>query len=182
MKKQLLFVFGAALLLAACNDTKKEDVVTAPEVTPAEVIVAAEENVTPEVVTPEVVEQNSETAFEQAHTAQNSLDWAGIYQGTLPCADCGGINVELTLSDNGNYLYQQTYLETRNGDQTFDEKGSFTWNNQGQVVTLEGTTGGPDGVVRYFVGENVLFPADKDGKIIEIQSQFDYNLHKVLPQ
>lgn len=159
MKKKLLLVLGASLFLAACNDPKKD-----------------------EVVTPAEVEQNTQTEFEQEHTAQNSLDWAGIYKGELPCADCSGINVELTLEDNGQYLYKQTYLDTRDGDQTFDEKGSFTWNNKGQVVTLEGTSGGPDGVIRYFVGENVLFPADKDGKIIKIESPFDYNLHKVLPE
>lgn len=159
MKKKLVLVLGAALLLAACNDTKKE-----------------------EVVTPEVIEQNTQAEFVDEHTSENSLDWAGIYKGQLPCADCSGINVELTLEDNGHYLYKQTYLETRDGDQTFDEEGSFTWNNAGQVVTLDGTEGGPDGAVRYFVGENVLFPADKDGKIIEIESQFDYNLHKVLPE
>lgn len=159
MKKKLLLVLGASLLLAACNDTPKED-----------------------VVTPAVVEENTEAVFEREHTSQNSLDWAGIYKGQLPCADCEGINVELMLEEDGTYYYQQTYLETRDGDQTFDEQGSFTWNKAGQVVTLEGTTGGPDGAVRYFVGENVLFPADKDGKIIEIESQFDYNLHKVLPE
>lgn len=167
MKKKLLLVLGASLLLAACNDTPKEETVT-----PAVV----EEN------SVAIVEEDTQSAFEKEHTAQNSLDWPGVYKGQLPCADCGGIDVELTLEDSGKYLYKQTYLESRNGDQTFDDEGSFTWNKEGQVVTLEGTSGGPDGAVRYFVGENVLFPADKDGKIIEIESQFDYNLHKVLPE
>lgn len=159
MKKKLLLVLGASLLLAACNDAKQESAVT-----PAE------------------VEQTTQAAFEQEHSAKNSLDWSGIYVGSIPCADCSGIDVQLTLEDNGHYLYKQTYLETRDGDQTFDQEGRFTWNSKGQVVTLEGTSGGPDDEVRYFVGENVLFPANKDGKIIETGSQFDYTLHKVLPE
>ena len=33
-----------------------------------------------------------------AHNSRNSLDWAGIYEGVLPCADCPGIQTRLTLS------------------------------------------------------------------------------------
>ena len=159
MKKKLVLVLGAALLLAACNDTKKE-----------------------EVVTPAVIEQNTEAGFKDEHTSENSLDYAGVYKGQLPCADCSGINVELTLGYDGNYDYKMTYLDVKGKDETFDQQGRFTWNKAGQVVTLEGTTGGPDDEMSYFVGENILFPADKDGKIIEIETPFDYSLHKVLPE
>ena len=34
----------------------------------------------------------SSAEIDSAHNAQNSLDWAGDYQGILPCADCEGIN------------------------------------------------------------------------------------------
>lgn len=160
MKKRLVLVVGAVLLLAACgDDTKKE-----------------------EVITPAVVEQNSEAAFKDEHTAQTSLDYAGVYRGQLPCADCSGIDVELTLEYNGGYDYKQTYLDVKGKDETFDQQGRFTWNKAGQVVTLEGVQGGPDDGVRYFVGENVLLPADKDGKIIQDDMPFDYSLHKVLPE
>lgn len=159
MKKKLVLVLGAALLLAACNDTKKE-----------------------EVVTPAVIEHNTEAEFKDEHTSENSLDYAGVYKGQLPCADCRGINVELTLGYDGNYDYKMTYLDVKGKDETFDQQGRFTWNKAGQVVTLEGTTGGPDDEMSYFVGENVLLPADKDGKIIEIETPFDYSLHKVLPE
>lgn len=160
MKKRLVLVLGAALLLTACG----------------------EEAAKMDSVTPATIEQNSESEIDKEHAANVALDYAGDYKGQIPCADCSGIDVELTLSADNNYIYQMTYLDVKGKDETTTEKGRFTWNKAGQVVTLDGTTGGPDGAVRYFVGENVLFPADKDGKIIKNESQFDYSLHKVLPE
>lgn len=160
MKKKLVLVLGAAMLLAACNDDANKT----------------------EVVTPAIVEQNSEAAMQGEHTSQNSLDYAGVYKGQLPCADCSGINVELTLEYDGSYDYKQTYLDVKGKDETSDQQGRFTWNKAGQVITLEGTTGGPFNEVRYFVGENVLLPADAEGKVMESDLPFDYSLHKVLPE
>ncbi|OYQ77574.1 hypothetical protein B9T19_09670 [Ignatzschineria sp. F8392] len=153
--KKLWIVLGAALLLTACNDKE---------------------------VTPATIDENTTIEFDKEHSAQNALDYAGVYKGQYPCADCSGIDVELTLEYNGGYDLKQTYLDVKGKDETFNESGRFTWNKAGQVVTLEGTDGGPDGALRYFVGENVLYPADKEGKRIENEGPFDYTLHKVLPE
>lgn len=153
--KKLWIVLGATLLLAACNDKE---------------------------VTPATIDENSTVEFDKEHSAQSALDYAGVYKGQYPCADCSGIDVELTLEYNGGYDLKQTYLDVKGKDETFNESGRFTWNKAGQVVTLEGTDGGPDGALRYFVGENVLFPADKEGKRIANEGPFDYTLHKVLPE
>lgn len=153
--KKLWIVLGATLLLAACNDKE---------------------------VTPATIDENSTVELDKEHSAQSALDYAGVYKGQYPCADCSGIDVELTLEYNGGYDLKQTYLDVKGKDETFNESGRFTWNKAGQVVTLEGTDGGPDGKLRYFVGENILFPADKDGKRIEDEGPFDYTLHKVLPE
>ncbi|GGD94473.1 copper resistance protein NlpE [Planktosalinus lacus] len=51
-----------------------------------------------------MVEINTE--MEQApdiSTSENSLDWHGTYQGILPCADCEGIQTEVTLHDNNTH-------------------------------------------------------------------------------
>ena len=37
------------------------------------------------------------------HTRQNSLDWAGVYEGVLPCANCPGVRTRLTLQRDGSY-------------------------------------------------------------------------------
>ena len=36
--------------------------------------------------------------MDMAHNSQNSLDWAGVYQGILPCADCEGFDTVITLN------------------------------------------------------------------------------------
>ena len=37
------------------------------------------------------------TSINAADTARTSLDWNGIYKGTVPCADCEGTDVFLEL-------------------------------------------------------------------------------------
>ena len=46
--------------------------------------------------------QKSATANnpDPAHSAQNSLDYDGIYRGTIPCADCEGIKATVYLMRN----------------------------------------------------------------------------------
>ena len=44
------------------------------------------------------------------HNSKNSLDWAGEYVGTLPCADCEGIKYSVVLQKDGNFALEQEYL------------------------------------------------------------------------
>ena len=50
---------------------------------------------------------------DDGHNAQNSLDWAGTYEGTLPCADCPGIKTTITLKDDNTYTISEEYLERK---------------------------------------------------------------------
>jgi hypothetical protein len=55
---------------------------------------------------------------------------ANTFAGTLPCANCNGIQTELTLLTNPTtghrrYILKQTYLSTREGDQTYWESGPW---------------------------------------------------------
>ena len=40
-------------------------------------------------------------AVKKEHNSMNSLDWAGKYEGTLPCADCEGIKYIVELKKDG---------------------------------------------------------------------------------
>ena len=96
------------------------------------------------------------------HNSQNSLDYAGTYTGVLPCADCEGIQTEITLSGEGTYAKKMTYLGK--GDNTsFERNGNYSWNSAGQQITLEGQKA-PN---QYFVGENMLTQLDIKGQKIE---------------
>lgn len=113
-----------------------------------------------------------EVGHHDGHNAENALSYAGVYREILPCADCPGIETTLELDYKGNYVLTQNYQER---DSAFVDQGRFTWNKQGSIITLEGT----EGPRRYFVGENILYPADENGKIIESDSGLDYTLKMV---
>lgn len=117
--------------------------------------------------------QPSTASVDAAHNAQNSLDWAGIYQGTLPCADCGGIETELTLNADGTYALTEKYLDKEG--EPFASQGTFVWNEAGNIVTLQ--TGDQTGR-QFMVGENTLSHLDMEGKVIEGELAEFYVLSK----
>jgi copper homeostasis protein (lipoprotein) len=103
-----------------------------------------------------------------------SLDWDGTYTGTIPCADCQGIETSLTLKKDKTYLLKTKYLGKSN---TFTEKsGTFTWNTEGSTIILQGISNAPN---QYLVGENLLFQLDMAGKRITGGLADSYKLRKV---
>ncbi|WP_373516079.1 copper resistance protein NlpE, partial [Persicitalea sp.] len=96
------------------------------------------------------------------HNSRNSIDFAGTYTGVLPCADCEGIETKITLNQEGTYAKKSTHLGKGN-DNSFEEKGNYTWDANGQQITLEGQ----DKPNQYFVGENTLTQLDMEGQKIE---------------
>lgn len=105
------------------------------------------------------------------HTSQNSVDWQGTYEGTLPCADCPGIQTVITLADDGTFIYEAEYLER---DTKIADSGTFMWHDNGSVVHLTGQ----DTDLKFQVGENQLFHLDQEGKRIEGELAENYILKK----
>jgi len=91
------------------------------------------------------------------HTSRNSLDWAGVYAGVLPCADCPGIDTRLTLGNDGTFELVARYLERPAAPRT--ERGKFTWQPGGNAITLDANGGGQ----QFAVGEGRLTLLDRDG-------------------
>ncbi len=79
------------------------------------------------------------------HTSQNSLDWAGAYEGVLPCADCPGIQTRLTLSRDESYELASLYLDREKTPRVV--RGRFSWQPGGNAVTLDAQGGGRQFVV-----------------------------------
>src|SRR5690606_14856830 len=75
------------------------------------------------------------TGFDDHHTAQNSLDWQGTYSGILPCADCSGIETELTLNEDQTFVLTDIYLG-KTDSETNKLTGKFEWN--GNFINLLG--------------------------------------------
>jgi uncharacterized lipoprotein NlpE involved in copper resistance len=94
--------------------------------------------------------------------SQNSLDWQGTYKGITPCADCEGIETEITLNADLTFTLKTKYLSKGDG-KIFQETGSFVWDKTGGIISLEGLKGSPS---QYKVGENRLIQLDMEGNVI----------------
>ena len=81
----------------------------------------------------------------------NALDWAGTYRGDLPCADCAGIEVILTL--NADLSWHMQMLYDNGGITRFEREGTFSWEADGNHIRLHGISDAPN---RYKVEENRL--------------------------
>ena len=97
-----------------------------------------------------------------AHYSHNSLDWQGTYKGVTPCADCEGIETEITLNADLTFTLKTKYLGKGDG-KVFQETGSFVWDKTGGIISLEGLKGRPS---QYKVGENRLIQLDMEGNVI----------------
>lgn len=97
-----------------------------------------------------------------ADNSRNALDWQGTYKGTLPCADCEGIEVSIEIDGDHQVNVEQVY--TGRSTKRFTQKGKFEWNKEGSKITCFL----PDSKdsMKFLVGENQLIQLDKEGNQI----------------
>ncbi|WP_298531185.1 copper resistance protein NlpE N-terminal domain-containing protein [uncultured Algibacter sp.] len=147
----IVFVFA----LFSCDDTTKKTNDTI--------------NISPEANESVAVSQKID-----GHSSQNTLDWEGVYKGTIPCADCEGIKTSITLLEGNKYVRIMEYLEKP--DSSFKDNGAFVWDEGGAVIIID------EGNAKqsYKVGENVLIYLDKAGNQIEGDLAVKYRLMKNL--
>jgi len=120
----------------------------------------------------EAVDKDS-TAVAKVIDAKNTLDYEGTYKGILPCADCEGIQTEICINENATYTLKTTYLGK--GAKIFIQKGNFSWNKKGNIISLENVANGPN---QYEVAKNSLTQLDITGKKITGNHAADYILAK----
>lgn len=100
--------------------------------------------------------QKPETETISAHNSQNSLDWSGIYAGTMPCDDCDGIKTKIELNQDLSYTKTVQHLEKSEPEET--TSGTFSWDKSGNTISLNGAKKSS-----YKVGETILIPLDANG-------------------
>ncbi|MGI2058514.1 copper resistance protein NlpE [Shewanella baltica] len=147
MNKSLCCIALLALFTTACSEAPKEE--TAVDTTQ--------------------VQTEAAKTVPVGDTSQNSLDWAGSYEGVLPCASCEGIQTLITLQSDNSFVKETVYLGK-------DEKilklmGKAAWDEKGQKITLEDGT-------QYLVGENQLIMLDTEGQRITGDLAANYVLKK----
>lgn len=137
--KKLAVVLMALAAVAGCKNRNKTQTEAMETVTVTEVVTPAAD----------------------MHKAQNSLDYAGTYKGTLPCADCEGIEMTIMLDNSGNFTRKMNYLGK--GDQNvFEDKGTYEWDSTGSIIEFKDQKD-PD---MYLVAEGRLIALDQDGKVV----------------
>lgn len=98
---------------------------------------------------------------EKELAASSSQDVVGTYTGTLPCADCPGIKVEIILDADKSFTYNSTYID-RNANAPIEDIGE--WSLKGDILTL--TYDDSSTPTKFFVGEGYIQQLDGDGKKI----------------
>ena len=147
MNKSLCYIALLALFTTACSEASKENT----------------------AINTAQVQTEAATTVPVGDTSQNSLDWAGSYEGVLPCASCEGIQTLITLQSDNSFVQETVYLGK-------DEKilklmGKAAWDEKGQKITLDDGT-------QYLVGENQLIMLDTEGQRITGDLAANYVLKK----
>ncbi len=114
-------------------------------------------------------------AQKYANTTRNKIDWEGTYRGMLPCADCEGIQIELSIFKKGNYELIKRY----DGKSTdiIAEKGNFRWLPNGNAITLYSGNNSSE-YTHFLVEENQLIKLDKEANRINSEFSELYILKK----
>lgn len=144
----LLMLAVSAALLGACGENTADapaasasvsEPVSAPEASAAE--------------TPLPASEASEAVFaDTEHSAENALDWAGTYTGTLPCTSCESIRTTLVLNNDQTYALTEDYQGGKTPS-AFEESGRFEWEKGGSVIRLLPNGANQASSKRYFVAE-----------------------------
>lgn len=98
----------------------------------------------------------SETAGMKPVENVKVSDFAGVYKGTIPAADCPGINVSLSIGRDGKFERTEEYI----GKDTFLIEGIYTIG--GNVITTVSNT--VVDTVHYRVENGALRMLDSDRK------------------
>ena len=105
--------------------------------------------------------------------AKNSLDWQGLYVGTLPCASCPGFYTELQLLGKRSYRISET-AEDKGEFSTWVRRGRFAWNASGNSIRM----GQGSEQRQYLVHENALEQLAQNGSRVTGELAPLYRLQK----
>ncbi|PKD21073.1 hypothetical protein APR41_11675 [Salegentibacter salinarum] len=134
-----------------------------------------DETKNPELETTEIFKEKETTTPEETFSAKDSLDWAGVYEGFLPCEDCEGIETKIQIKENRDYALSQQFLgRAANEDNDLNETGKFEWDKQGNTISL-----GEREKLYFKVSQNYLLQVFKDESKVIGDSAMKYRLTKI---
>lgn len=123
MKKSILLFSTLSLILFSCE--KKTETLVTTDGNKDTVVVNTNDTLSP----------NDDTGLRvDEHNSKNSIDWAGTYHATLPCADCDGIHTIIEINNDETFKLTQEYLNKNNKS---ENTGKFTWSADGSKINLK---------------------------------------------
>ena len=96
------------------------------------------------------IESNSQVIVQDL---QQSNTIFGTYKGTFPCADCGGKDIDLTISEDGTYCLKYQYQDK--DERQVEENGTYSIIDDTLVVTVTPSSGEKT-YYKYMQGNLVL--------------------------
>jgi len=163
-------LLAAAIALAGCKPSTDA---AAPEDA-----AASAPTVAPDAVEPVADEHPTDVLREVDNApAPEGLDvraFAGSFEGTLPCADCPGIDSTLALNADGTYSLRDAYRESDGA--TNDGTGTWTVEEAGKRIRLDPNSKEAQDRLYEVVSDDELRMLDIDGN--QIESGLDYSLRR----
>lgn len=130
MKKEVLLVALAAVLFSCSGDKKTNDTKTNGN-------------------------KQQSVQVSEVSNAIDSLDYLGVYEGTLPAASSPGIKTTLTLNKDKTFTLRSEYIDEKEG--IFNDKGTYSVNNN--ILTAKQDGGD---VIYYKIDKGQLEMLNKD--------------------
>ncbi len=127
-----------------------------------------------------VAEQPAPVAAESAPSAApeevpfDTKGFAGTFSGTLPCADCPGIDTKLTFNADGTYKLHEVHQgKPGNG---FNRDGTWTVEENGKRIRLDPNSKREQDRLYAVTSKDQIEGLDLEGKAIE--SKLSYTLKR----
>lgn len=103
----------------------------------------------------------TDTATQEVTEEQSAQpEWLGIYEGTLPCADCEGIKTSIELKGDNTFWREGEYLGK---DFKAKDEGAYTYDTDKNVIT---TVAQDNDTTQYKIESGALKMLDKQGNEI----------------
>lgn len=99
----------------------------------------------------------------------------GVFQGTVPCSDCQGVETTLTLQDSLAFVLTLNYIGKLTDK--VEISGTYTWEEGDTLIRLQGFD--PDMLPTYYaIEKGAVLQLDLDGSKIDGTLKDQYRLIK----
>jgi copper homeostasis protein (lipoprotein) len=122
----------------------------------------------PAAEAPAAVAVESAPSASVADVPFDTKGFAGTFAGTLPCADCPGIDTRIVLNADGSYTLMETYRDKPDGK--FAGDGTWTAEENGKRIRLDPNSKAQEDRLFAVKSKDELETLDKAGQPIATQA------------